>query len=185
MMATAYINKVSTYPGSLRREAIRYAIRFSPTPLYMACYYSHLDIVELLLSHGAAANYPSPTSWMEHAASSTEIDYLLAWQYPNENEIQPDSFLDAFPDAFGMRVPVPSRISSWQLPIRAAMTGGHEAIVNLLLLSGALWPEEFDCFHGSHLRSLDSHVETLAHPLIKSLMTGSLPKTTNGISPST
>lgn len=133
-----------------------YMVRLPPTPLYLACYHGHLNVVELLLSYGAEANYPSPVTVInlqQRKASSAKIDYSM-YQLP-------DNLNAVLYGSFGKERAASDK-TSWELPISAAIAGGHVDIMNTLVSSGALWPKEFDCLYGSCLGTLDSQLETLA-----------------------
>jgi ankyrin repeat protein len=165
LMAMAYTDNSFTDPGGSGHQAGRSRVHLSPTPLYMACCHGNLDIVKLLLHYGAASNFPSPATIirMTQVASSAIPDYELDCYL---NEILTDSFSN--------RESVVIDTVNWELPITAAMARGNEDIVSILLSSGALRPEEFDCLYGSCLGSLDSQLENLANHVIYSLVTGPL-----------
>jgi ankyrin repeat protein len=165
LMAMAYIDNSFTDPGGSGHQAGRSRVHLSPTPLYMACCHGNLDIVKLLLHYGAASNFPSPATIirMTQVASSAIPDYELDFYL---NEILMDSFSN--------RESVVIDTENWELPITAAMARGNEDIVSILLSSGALRPEEFDCLYGSCLGSLDSQLENLANHVVHSLVSGPL-----------
>jgi ankyrin repeat protein len=165
LMAMAYTDNSFTDPGGSGHQATRSRVHLSPTPLYMACYHGNLDIVKLLLHYGAASNLPSPATIirMTRVASSAILDYDLDCYL---NEILTDSLSN--------RESVVIDTVNWELPITAAMARGNEDIVSILLSSGALRPEEFDCLYGSCLGSLDSQLENLANHVIHSLVSGPL-----------
>ena len=141
-------------------------VYLSPTPLYMACRHGNLDIVKLLLHYGAASNFPSPATVVrvaQRVASSATLGYEL------------DGYLnEILTDSFSNRESVVIDAVNWELPITAAMARGNEDIVSILLSSGALRPEEFDCLYGSCLGSLDSQLENLVNHVIHSLVSGPL-----------
>jgi ankyrin repeat protein len=166
LMAMAYTDNSFTDPGGSGHQASRSRVYLSPTPLYMACYHGNLDIVKLLLHYGAASNFPSPATIIrmtQRVASSAILDYELDCYL---NEILTDSFSN--------RESVVIDTVNWELPITVAMARGNEDIINILLSSGALRPEEFDCLYGSCLGWLDSQLENLANHVIHSLVSGPL-----------
>jgi ankyrin repeat protein len=165
MIAMAYMDKAFPHLGVN-------TVRLSPTPLYMACYYGHLDIVELLLSCGAATNYPSPSAciWMtQRAASSTMVEYASDQHLNNLDEAQ---------SGHAVNRAVVNGQPKWELPIIAAMSRGHEAVVKTLLSSGALYLEQFDCLYGSYLDYIDIRLEEFTSNVFYALLAGSLPQKT-------
>jgi ankyrin repeat protein len=151
-------------------------VRLDPTPLYIACYHGHLNVVELLISHGAEVNFPSPAAVIyiqQRKASSAIISYSLDQRLDNLNAILSGTVSKEGTTSGNM---------SWQLPINAAMAGGHADIVNALISSGALWPEEFDSLYGSYLGPLDFELEDFAIRVFYSLIkSGSLPQNREGV----
>jgi hypothetical protein len=129
----------------------------------MACYHGHLPIVELLLSYGAAANCLSPSHiiWMNISNSrpttTSRIDYSRCHLLNNIDDIQSIGNPTSYPE----RISIELCESSWTLPIVAARTRNHEAIMNLLLSSGAHWPEEFESLYNSYHGAFNSQIEKL------------------------
>ncbi|PMD40955.1 ankyrin [Hyaloscypha variabilis F] len=134
-------------------------LHISPTPLYMACYHGHLNVVELLLSYGAATNFLSPSAIIciekrDQGSQPWAMKYFLQRCLSSLDDILSGSFFIQNAVALGG--------TSWELPMAAAMSRGHTTIVDALISSGALWPEEFACIYGSCLGSLDDELESFA-----------------------
>jgi ankyrin repeat protein len=171
LVAMAYIEEEHLHkPKAYLQDENRYTMSLSSSPLYMACYYGHLPIVELLLSCGAAANFLSPSSiiWIKvsdtRPAKTSKINYGLDWLLNDIDAIQSIGR----PYYYNPK-PISKEFfeSSWRLPIVAARTRNHEDITCLLLSSGALWPEEHGSLYSSYLGSLETKMEEVRSWLIQ------------------
>ncbi|KAK0118571.1 hypothetical protein ONS95_007457 [Cadophora gregata] len=119
-------------------------ISVSPTPLYMASYYGHSDIVKLLLESGAAPSFPSPT---QHVAAVLDPDNVAAGFTYHSYLLRPDGKL------YMSKEDIPAKsytlISQWKYSIEVAIEQGHDDIISMLSGSCSMTAtiHSNSCFH--------------------------------------
>jgi ankyrin repeat protein len=128
--ATALVSLMQLLTAEDPQPAAR--IGLSPTPLYMASYCGHREIAEILINHGAAVNFASPSG---------------LWSYTDQNanedigELKYD--IDLSFQTLGRSTGLDIRswdnkgLSRWEYPITAAVVEGHPDIVDLLIIAGS------------------------------------------------
>jgi ankyrin repeat protein len=114
-----------------------------PTPLFMACYHGHREMVQMLLKNGAAPDFPSVMALTHIYRSSGE-------------SANPVRHVDLFLHNIGTAKVANHVIwywekeqnSTWQYPLTAALLQGHEDIVQLLVEAGVQPPLSSTCRSG-------------------------------------
>jgi ankyrin repeat protein len=110
----------------------------------------------------------------QRAASSAMVEYASDQHLNNLDEAQ---------SGHAVNRAVVNGQPKWELPIIAAMSRGHEAVVKTLLSSGALYLEQFDCLYGSYLDYIDIRLEEFTSNVFYALLAGSLPQKTETLRP--
>ncbi|CZR67167.1 uncharacterized protein PAC_17066 [Phialocephala subalpina] len=98
----------------------------APTPLYIACYHGHEDIVRVLVDRGASAYLASPTSFISLRHSNGQI--VCRTSLYDVRHLQHSDP----PASHYFHTPKLDESPIWETPFDAAKSQGHENIVKSL-----------------------------------------------------
>lgn len=120
----------------------------SPTPLYMACYYGHKDVVGLLLESGAADNLPSSTHCFHQNFPDIEATIHFTPCASHAYVLEQDGTCSEAESASRF----PNRIMSrWKYPLAVAIERGHKDIEPLLSALPREWTSDPKLFSARSL----------------------------------
>lgn len=133
--SSAMVSLIGNEPHQLDGDPGFGDLCLCPTPLFMACYHGHREMVQMLLNNGAAPEFPSPMA----------LTHIYRSSGPNLNPVR---HVDLFLHNVGTAEVANHVIwywekeenSAWQYPLTAALLQGHADIVHLLVEAGVQPP---------------------------------------------